>query len=456
MTSKIIINSVNSELQGNYPDQLRKYLSYLSPGYKYSPRYKARQWDGRIYLLKKNIFPTGLLSKVEKFLVDNHIKYEIDDTRKFKIGDTLSLTENFKAWEHQTNALRIGLEKKNGIFAVATSGGKTNIASMLVSEIGQPTIFLTHLKGLLHQTKERFEQLLGCDVGIVGDSIFKPKRITVASIQTVLRCIEKGEIDWLQDFKVMICDEVHHLSSTSWVSVCKLIPAEWRFGLSGTVNLEGNGMLLEAYTGPILYDIKLDYLESNHLITPFSVKLIKLNGPIVTGKDYPTIYQKGIVDNESRNELIIKLTKNYAEKGLPTLVLFRYIKHGTVLSEMLNKINLPHELIYQKTSTDERIRIKNDIESGSCKILIASSIFDEGENLPSVSVLILAGGEKGGQSGRRLLQRIGRVLRLSEGKKEALIYDFFDNTNRYLRSHSEQRVQVYVDNNIKHSFIGEL
>ena len=456
MYLRIVVNSVYSEIQGNFPDSLKFHLSFFSPGYKYSPRYKMKQWDGRIYLLKKNSFPTGLLSKVEEFLKNNKIKYEIDDNRDFRKGDSLQLAEDFKAWEHQNNALKIGLEKKNGIFAVATSGGKTNIASMIVAETGLPTIFLTHLKGLLHQTKERFEQLLGCEVGIVGDSIFEPKRITVASIQTVIRCIEKGNTDWLQDFKVMICDEVHHLSSTSWVNVCRLVPASYRFGLSGTIDLSENGMLLEAYTGPILYNIKLDYLESNHLITPFSVKIIKLNSPIVTGKDYRTIYQKGIVENESRNELIVKLTKNYAEKGLPTLVLFRYIKHGTILSEMLTKLNIPHELIYQKTSTEERIRIKNDIENGKCFTLIASSIFDEGENLPSVSVEILAGGEKGGQSGRRLLQRIGRVLRLSKGKEEALIYDFFDNTNRYLRSHSEQRLQVYVDNNIKHSIVGEI
>ena len=84
-------------------------------------------------------------------------------------------------------------------------------------------------------------------------------------------------------------------------------------------------------------------------------------------------------------------------------------------------------------------------------MLLASSIFDEGENLPSVSVLILAGGETGSKKGRRLRQRIGRVLRLAEGKERALVIDFFDKTHQYLEKHSKKRLEVYRVNKIEHS-----
>ena len=506
----IIVDSVYSEIDGVFPSSLKEHLSFFSPGYEYSPKYKGlclannkcshllcectfyptctdkiikyknnkkvslckntksckhqirrcnardecrqrkRQWDGRTYLLTKNKFPTGVLSKVEQFFNLNNIKYTIEDNRSFAKKDIYKLSEDFTAWKHQLKALKIGIEKRNGIFSVATSGGKTNIAAMITAEIGQPTIFLTHLKGLLHQTKERFENLLNCEVGIVGDGKFNVKPITVASIQTLIRHIEaEKDLEWLKQFKVMICDEVHHLSSNTWVGVCRHIEAPYRFGLSGTVDLSDNGMLLEAYTGPILYSINLDYLEKNKHISPFSVKIINIDKPIVYKKKYKDVYDAGIINNTYRNEQIINLAKLYYKKDKPTLILFRYIKHGILLCNMLKKLKLEHEFIYQNTKTEERIRIKNDIENGNCKILVASSVFDEGENLPSVSVLILAGGEKGGVSGRRLLQRIGRVLRLAEGKTEAIIFDFNDNIHKYLKDHSDQRLQVYKDNKIK-------
>ena len=246
----IIVNPIYSEIDGVFPSSLKEHLSFFSPGYKFSPKYKGlcianrkcdsllcncifystcvdkiiryknkkkitlckdtksckhqvrrcnskdeckyrkRQWDGKISLLTKNKFPTGLLSKVKQFFDLNNIKYIIEDNRSFAKKDTFKLSEDFTAWEHQTKALKIGIEKKNGIFSVATSGGKTNIAAMIIADIGQPTIFLTHLKGLLHQTKERFENLLNCEVGIVGDNKFNVKPITVASIQTIISHIE--------------------------------------------------------------------------------------------------------------------------------------------------------------------------------------------------------------------------------------------------------------------------
>lgn len=511
----ITVNPVYSEIEGVFPTNLKEHLSFLSPGHKFSPKYKGlciankkcdklvcecifysncvdkvvkyknkkkvsfckdtksckhqvrrcnakdeckyrkRLWDGRINLLSKNKFPTGLLSKVEQFFNLNNIKYTIEDNRSFiKNKGVFELSEDFTAWAHQLKALRIGIEKKNGIFSVATSGGKTNIAAMIIAEIGQPTIFLTHLKGLLHQTKERFENLLNCEVGIVGDGKFNVKPITVASIQTLISHIKsEKDLDWLKQFKVMICDEVHHLSSNTWVNVCRRIEAPYRFGLSGTVDLSNNGMLLEAYTGPILYSINLGYLEKNKHISPFSVKIININKPIIYKNNYKDVYDAGIINNIYRNEQIVNLAKLYYKKDKPTLILFRYIKHGILLCNMLKKLKLKHEFIYQDTKTEERIRIKNDVENDKCKILVASSVFDEGESVSNIHVLILAGGEKGGPEGRRLLQRIGRVLRLAENKDKAIIFDFYDKTNRFLEEHASQRFNIYKENKITYKFL---
>ena len=53
--------------------------------------------------------------------------------------------------------------------------------------------------------------------------------------------------------------------------------------------------------------------------------------------------------------------------------------------------------------------------------------------------MILAGG---GKSTIKNIQRIGRVLRTSEGKEEASVHDFID-TAKYLCDHYKQRRTIF-------------
>ena len=79
------------------------------------------------------------------------------------------------------------------------------------------------------------------------------------------------------------------------------------------------------------------------------------------------------------------------------------------------------------------------MKEGKHRCVIASSIFDEGVDVRPLSALILAGA---GKSQTRALQRIGRVIRAYEGKKDAIVIDFFDDS-KYLRKHSQARRKIY-------------
>ena len=71
-------------------------------------------------------------------------------------------------------------------------------------------------------------------------------------------------------------------------------------------------------------------------------------------------------------------------------------------------------------------------------VLCHNSLADEGLNLPSLDALILAGA---GKSPTRMIQRIGRVLRISPGKTEAIVIDFKDRV-RYLSGHYKKRREI--------------
>lgn len=72
--------------------------------------------------------------------------------------------------------------------------------------------------------------------------------------------------------------------------------------------------------------------------------------------------------------------------------------------------------------------------------MIATSLADEGLDVPRANILILAGG---GRSGARIEQRTGRVLRTFHGKSRGVIYDFFDTQHYYLLAQSKRREKLY-------------
>ena len=136
--------------------------------------------------------------------------------------------------------------------------------------------------------------------------------------------------------------------------------------------------------------------------------------------------------------MIQKATISMVEQGFVPLVLFHTIKHGDVLYDQLKK-SVSTGLLSGKDSAKQRDKIKDELESGKIKCLVASKIFDIGVDLPILSGLVIAGA---GKSSVRALQRIGRVIRPYKGKKMAAIVDFYDQAP-YLYEHALCRKEIY-------------
>jgi superfamily II DNA or RNA helicase len=67
----------------------------------------------------------------------------------------------------------------------------------------------------------------------------------------------------------------------------------------------------------------------------------------------------------------------------------------------------------------ERARALQRFSAGELRILVSARVLNEGIDVPAADVAIVVGGSQGS---REYVQRVGRVLRPSEGKK-ALVYD---------------------------------
>jgi superfamily II DNA or RNA helicase len=106
------------------------------------------------------------------------------------------------------------------------------------------------------------------------------------------------------------------------------------------------------------------------------------------------------------------------------------IEHGNILKEMIEKKKI--DCVYMNGSTIDR-EIKEHM-----KVLIGTSIFNEGVDLKYFDVLILAAG---GKSSVQLIQRVGRVLRPKTDGRESIVYDFIDRS-KYINKHYKKRRMI--------------
>jgi len=98
-------------------------------------------------------------------------------------------------------------------------------------------------------------------------------------------------------------------------------------------------------------------------------------------------------------------------------------------------------------SSKDRDRIIDDMQQGRCKHLVATgSLIGVGFDLPAISSLYLATPVK---YHGRLIQYVGRVLRPSPGKDQAMIYDFADNRMGVFAASARSRAETYTQQGIE-------
>ena len=144
------------------------------------------------------------------------------------------------------------------------------------------------------------------------------------------------------------------------------------------------------------------------------------------------IYETYIVKYEVRNRKICEIAKEEVGNGMSVLIAVRHIKHAEIIRTMLD--GFPCVVLDGRDSSATRRETLGKFRTKEVPLLI-STLMKEGVDIPSLNVVINAGG---GSDSRQL---VGRALRLEEGKDHAVIYDFIDNQHVSLQKLSFARMQ---------------
>lgn len=477
------LDSLKSVLTPGQHSALLRVLTITDKGAYFTPAYRNGYWDGTVSFIdnKRKAFPTGLLPLVIKELAAYDVQFKVFDRRKNKdlIPNFKRLESGFefsagkKARDYQSasyNALAFhkvyGERFPRGIIGVATNGGKTGIATMILHSLRgyatpeKPLLFIVHKRGIAIQAAKSFEEALGEKVGmIVGNKETEPRRITVCTsslLASRLKAKSETETSLLRNACGFIVDECHAIGADTYQKVLSVCDgAIMRLGLTGTVPKDKvRRYKVMSQIGEVLYRISNEQLIEREISAKplvFEIPIEEISVPDTDAMDglqaYALEYEYGVVQSIERNVMISDIVKKETDAGKNVLILVERLEHGANIARTIQERNPNFRQGGSKTmfftngqeTTQNQDLALEMLANGEIDCLIATSILDEGIDVSGVNALILA---RGGKSVRKLLQGIGRGLRKKPDGSNLHVYDFLDLYGKRIRAHSQERAKV--------------
>jgi len=395
---------------------------------------------------RSGLFLTGLLPRVQTFLTNRKIKFK---TTKSPIEKVQTSKYSMKAVlrPYQKTALQEILSKQRGVVKAPTGSGKTIIVLAACSVFRDYRIlFLCHTKDLLQQTTDEAKKYLPeMRLQIIGGGMSKEfdedADIVLATIQSFAKIPPENYMDY---FGAIIVDECHHVNDrdSQFGIVLQHCIAPVKLGFTATLPEKTKDKLaLEGIIGPILSEYSTtDGIKDGFLATPKITMIpIPTTQSISLNRKYKDIYKEGIVNNRLRNGRIIQATGDRVANGKSVLIMVKEVEHGDIIHDLLKKSKIKSVFIWGSTKGEQRKETKMALSNKKIKVVISTTIWREGINIPSLDVVLNA---CGGKSEVMTLQAIGRGFRTAKGKDSVELIDFLD-PYRYLAEHCIQRLNIY-------------
>lgn len=454
----LLVSSLDLGIQ----QELRDHFTYQVPGYQHMPKYRMGVWDGtiRLYDVRKKTLYVGLLEKLKEFAEQRGYEVSLDleessQTDPNKLVDYLKRFKSkngFVPRDYQITAVVKAIQKHRLTLLSPTASGKSLMIYLLHQILNRRTLLIVPTIGLVNQMAADFTAY-GYEEPIhkITSGVDKKTdhRLTISTWQSIYKMPQS----YFDQFEVVIGDEVHGFKATSLTAIMeKLVSCKYRFGFTGTLDeVQVNKLVIEGLFGPVFKVTTTKDLIENNTLSKFDVMALQLDYPEEDRKLIREATYADEVDflvrHSKRNEIIRKLATTV--KG-NTLVLFQFVeKHGKVLYDLIkNSTDRPVYYVSGEVDGEDREIIRNVVETQSDAIIVASmGVFSTGINIVSLKNIVFASPSK---SRIKVLQSIGRVLRKSDSKSEAVLFDIFDDLRwkkkkpNYAFTHFLERQKIYV------------
>lgn len=363
--------------------------------------------------------------------------------------------------DYQHAAMGSALRFPQGCIVMPCGSGKTVVGAAIIRAARQPALVLVHQLDLIAQWREKLEGC-GAPLGVFGGGHHDVQPITIATIQTLATLSREAFADLAGRFGLVILDEAHHAPAASFASVLHRLPARRRYGLTATPDrTDGLGKMLDFYVGPRLFDIGTDELVTGGFLLRPEVRIVRTGFAYhFDSDDDPTPetveeeqahrrrraretakMMDALFADAARNALIVRLARDEVAGGHTVLVLTGRVEHTKQMAEALRAEGVAAEAQHAKVGKKKRAENVEQTRGGELQVLVATTIADEGLDLPRLDRVILAAPIR---AAGRVTQRIGRLLRPKEGKATPVAFDLVDDVG-VLHGQARARRKVYAE-----------
>ena len=462
-------NDVHIKLhcESSIAHELNEYFTFTVPGARFSPAYKNKMWDGKIrlfHLMRQTLY-VGLLDKVRQFAKERGYEIELDNVNHFSedpfsVIDANQHVKDIEATlqprDYQMDSFIHAARKKRAVLVSPTASGKSLIIYLLATYlIGEKVLIIVPTTGLVHQMASDFVEY-GCPPEFIhkifsGQAKDTELPITITTWQSIYQLPKK----WFSQYGCVIGDEAHTFKAKCLVQIMEnLTECQYRFGFTGTLDgTQTNKLVLEGLFGPVKTVTTTAHLMEQKTVAQMKIKAIVLSYP----DDARQLFAKQRQKVTYKDELLYLLRKQarslfiarlIASLNNNTLLLFNNIDHGRMLQQMI-KTEVPERevfFVYGGVEGEEREAIRKYVEVNTNVVVVASyKTFATGTNIKNLHNVVFGSPSK---SRIRVLQSIGRGLRTSSEKTEAVLYDVADDLSwksyrNHTIKHFSERVQMY-------------
>lgn len=369
---------------------------------------------------------------------------------------------------YQIEAARLALQRVQGLVVIPTGGGKTFTMTAAALATGEAVLVCVHTEDIARQWAETFTALGGRAPRLVqgAASNFRPLapgEVAIAMLPTLAANLTRSQ-PLLQSAGCVVVDECHHLPASTWRAVIACCPARYRWGCTATeVREDGWGFVIPLLIGPRIFQItereliRLGHLnrprfapvESGwspgplnyfaHVVCPLCDGAAKVsNRKLQAGEARCTrILGRGLQRREcghvfspkidyslgklnfgdaqteaaaaaTTTRTVLTLAEAAVDTGRQVLVLAPRKDAVAEWSEALRARGIAAAGVTGEMPKRDRENTIERVRSGEYRVLVATTLADEGLDIPALDTAINV---MSGKAEGRSRQRIGRIIR---------------------------------------------
>ena len=444
-------------LQSTIFPEVREYFSVKIPKFG-SARYNRYIPDRKYVMTATGRFDVGLYWEIYKYINRSYINVEFtftDDFRKVILLKYNVSLINRGLRDYQEDIVQKCLNCGMGTVVLATAGGKSFSMAALVESINPvKCILIVPDPGLVEQMYNDFIKY-----GISPERISRwtgvhelnnESNIIIAN-RSILQS-KNSDTEWIKYVDLVLVDEVQTLKKDNGITdIVGNILTPHKYGFTGTLpENDIDRWTIMGITGPVIYQRKAHELREEKYVSEAKALILKIyyNSFIPEINTKPNeAYRKEVewlIRSEFRNNTIGKLCGNFDKNAL---LLVDRLEHGEVLKSHISTL-YPDRQVYfinGEMEVEDREHIKRIMETDNNVICIAmAKIFAVGISINNLHYIIFC---SGGKSRVRVIQSIGRGLRLHASKSMLTIVDIADQL-KYGILHSDKRKLLYNEEKI--------